>query len=349
MATKFANKRRLRKNRKARMRMGGPSKRPGNYITLARRRVNKARVARNIRVKHIVGAISDSYCTIKHRANRQIKAMEQVGAPNIYLTDTSADLRVFSGTQAAVSFAALNNTIVKTLLNNVTGTPISGLPRRMALQNAEYHYTLANNTNVPIEVDIYDIVPKRDILSSFVFTANLLSYPVTPYPEKYWDEGTNAQNSNAPGTYPSPANYLGGLPQDSQLFKEYFAIKRKAVVQLPCGGVHRHNVNIASNCLADDYLANATTSALVGRSSFVMFVVRGFPCFGTPAGGGNQPTTTSATIQVIQTVRVKYTWVQDLTYSLNAFIGLPSFSPADQKTVNTASGAIQSTDGTFVN
>jgi len=141
---------------------------------------------------------------------------------------------------------------------------------------------MTNNSNVPIEVDIYDLTIKKDILTSLTFNANSQAYTVLPYPEQYWAEGSNAQAGYAGNTYPAQANFLGSLPQDSRLFLDYFTVSKKTIVQLPMSGTHRHQVNVKAGKLLDDYLANSTTSGIKGLTTYVMIVVRGFPHLRNP-------------------------------------------------------------------
>jgi len=323
-------------NRPRKFKAGGPRNRK------AKRRGGRARVQR---IAHRMGQVSMSSQSLVHRKTRQVAAMARVGAPN-YWTDTySGIVATAAAFQSYGSFANINQTLAKALLGLVPGGTV-GTPKRMVIENAGFEYTMTNNSNVPIEVDIYDLTIKRDILTSLTFNANSQAYTVLPYPEQYWAEGSNAQAGYAGNTYPAQANFLGSLPQDSRLFLDYFTVSKKTIVQLPMSGTHRHQVNIKAGKLLDDYLANSTTSGIKGLTSYVMIVVRGFPIYAIPESPAPAAvTTSSASLNVVQSVRVKYTWVADVSFTTNANANISTVAPSFQNSFNWGNGAAQTTIG----
>lgn len=254
--------------------------------------------------------------TAKTHANPTVaRYIKMSGSPNIYSDQESAVLASKPNEQSSHSWSHLNVSRLKAIRNLIT---VTDRPVRYVVSEYQSIFTITNGTTAPMELDVYDITLKRDTLQS-QYTTSLGTYALGPYPDLYWKIGSQIQSNIAPAGS-QPADYLGTSPFDTDLFRQYFNVKKRSVITLPQGAIHRHAVLQKPNFVVTDaLLLNYNLTDIMGLSSFTMFVQRGFPTgdltSGTLLSGG---ALLNSGIALVRTLRVKYHWVDDINNSLYA-------------------------------
>jgi len=333
-----ANKRRLRKNRKARIRAGGSSKKPTyarkKRAAGAQRRRRAPGLALSSRVKNYGGQLSFSGAKHYHRPDVQVRTMERIGAVNQVVNQFQYTLTAAEGTQANFAFGMFDSDQLRALLANVAGPA----PRRVVAEGLTNEYTFSNYTNAPMELEIYDIVCKRDVYRSYDFTTAIDTYIPAPNPASYWNQGLNAQSGVA--TTATASAVIGSQPTDSQLFKDWFKIVKRTCVMLPQSGAHRHLVSIKTNRIIDTMLAGNPEGVACLReyTKFVMVNIKGLPVWHTTPVAVT--TIGSTQLGVVAVQRLKYTWVADYQYNASLNQTLNAGTAVNSIIWNQGSGAI---------
>jgi len=178
------------------------------------------------------------------------------------------------------------------------------------------------------------------------FTANGISYTVVGAPSDYVNVGLLAQQGGSQSSPPVPLPFysLSCVPTDSQLFKDYFTIKKKTRVFMAPGACHKHVVNIKTNRLLDEYLVPTTHSAMKGFGSFTMAVVRGMPVW-DGENAGITATTCSTAIQWVKSERIKYSYIADTSYTSLFGSSLSQIPAANQQFVSPLNGTVVNVEG----
>jgi len=277
-----------------------------------------------------------------------VRGIKMIGSPNIYMNQNSFNLSTAPGLQAAWSAAHMAVPLLQVVRNDITditASPAGGLPIRYVVESYQSLLTMTNSSNTPIEVDIYDLTLKRDLSQTGTYTTSLGTYQLTPAPDALWSTGVRLGAGQQP--FPNPtevSQVIGSSPFDSQLFRDFFHVKKRTMVSLPQGAVHRHQVLAKPSYLVQDsFLQNSVANGILGLTGFTMFVVRGYPSTGTEQQEPPVPftTTTPASLSIVQTIRVKYSWSQDFSNSIYWKNNLPAFQPP---ILNIGSGAVDAYD-----
>lgn len=113
----------------------------------------------------------------------------------------------------------------------------SYMTRRFMVKHVRAKYTLKNATNIPIEVVLYDIQPKRDIQTVS-----------GQDPISMWNSGISNQSVNITGgavdANAMVSRFPGSTPFQSQMFCQYWTVKKKTSFILHAGSEHCHYVNL---------------------------------------------------------------------------------------------------------
>lgn len=323
-----APKRRMRKARKAKV----ASKRPRTYRKTARTIRPKGRsLLASRRVRNVAGQLSFSSAGHYHRAVKLISSMKQLGTMNNIVNQSSIILTSASGLQNQYSYAMFDTTQLRQLLSNLTTL----VPTRLCVNALTNEYSITNFTNSPIEVDIYDIAVKRDVYVGYDFITSTDTYIPATNPGSYWNQGLNAQRGVA--TTSTSSQVIGSNPTDSQLFRDWFKITKRTTVLLPISGAHRHIVNVKTNRIIDTMLAGVQENVFALRefTKYVMFNVRGMPVYDSV---GPNTTTSAAQLGVVAVQRLKYTFIQDFSFTSQVNQGLPTPASITTTSFNWGSG-----------
>lgn len=288
---------------------GGPRKRP---IFAGRKMASN----RPQRVQATGGQITSSVSTLSHRPSKQVIALKRIGAPNHFTTNTSDFHECAAGFQGQWGYKWLDNSSLVNLRGTIGAVGTGSY--RFCVESFTVECLLTNTTNAPLELEIWDLVLKKDIQAVMTYTQPTLgSYTLLDTPDQYWKQGSLIDAGLAPATSPPNSTFLGSSPYDQQLFRDYFKQVKKTIVMLPQGACHRHLVTRKTNRVIDDaFLRQGAISGHKGLTTYTMFNVKGFPCgsaFADPPPGGVEVTTTAGQISVVNTYRYKYTWVMDVS------------------------------------
>lgn len=289
------------------------------------------------RIKQSGAELSFSAAKHYHKPDLQVRAMERVGAVNNIVNQTQYTLTAPEGLQVNYAFGMFDTEQMREILN-YSGT-VSAIPKRMVVEGLTNEYTISNFTNAPVEVDIYDIVCKRDIYRSYDFTTSADTYIPAPNPQSYWNQGLNSQSGVV--TTATGSAIIGTNPTDSQLFKDWFQIVKRTTVMLPQAGAHRHIVSVKTNRLVDTMLLGnpENVAALKDYTKFVLVNAKGLPVWHTTPVAAT--TIGSTQIGVVAVQRIKYTFVQDFSFNTLLNQGLFTGSAANSIIWNKGAGAIQ--------
>lgn len=297
----------------------------------------KTGVVRPRRIKSVIGQLSQSAYRLGARVNPQVRALKRVGAPNISVNQRVYQLNVAAGFQQSLSFFHWSIPEVETIIATVPQATTTG-PTRCVLESAQNQITFTNSSTASAEVEIYDLVLKKDLLVAPNFTVNGQTYSPQAVPSSYWNVGANA-SEGATGTQSPPASHIiGSSPFDSLLFKDYFKVHKRTSVMLPQGATHRHSVLIKPSRLINQFeLPGNSTGAfgMRGLTVFTMLVAKGVPISDTAS---TVPTTANVLLDCIQGIRYKWTWVADTSSTGYYQDTLTSPVTADTALLNIGSG-----------
>lgn len=311
----------------------------------------RRRVVRKAPVKSIQGRsgqVTFSSAYHKHTASAAMRGHKLMVPPQIYSLSSSGSISAGPGVQSYFNRTNLSQQTLRAIMNQVkaasgTGGANAGICRAV-IRGVTEEFLYSNSTNASMELDLYDIILKRDLPATLSFNANIYTYTATPDPANYIAVGLLAQQGADPATPPFPEPYtcLSAQPSDSRLFNDYFKITRKTRVFMAPGATHKHVVNINTNRIVDEVLASATISGRAGFTTYTMALVRGMPV----AVNDSDPTTNSLSLLCVNSQRVKYSWISDTTYGSIFGTALNSVaSSASQAFVNPLDGQVDNVQG----
>jgi len=293
-------------------------KAPARRRAPARKRAPRARRARMaVPGKLIIsqpGSQTQSLFTHGSGKVRLRKGMDAMGVPSYYVFNKSYTIQPVAGTQG-VSSVGIWNSVPD--MNNMSSEvqvcanhPIAAdTPVRFCVRSVKAEVMFTNSTNVGCVMDIYDIQCKRDTpLKAITGVPYDVSDPVSA-----WILGSaNQETATLPAGYTSGAYFPGALPQDSQLFKDYYKVISKKSIALGAGASHQHAVHLKHPRLLDVNESGVETSYLVGVKGFTFFtmvVIRGQVASSAGAGGGNPSQNSTVLVRAVATERYEYQWV----------------------------------------
>lgn len=273
------------------------------------------------------------------KISARVKAMRRVGAPDVIMWNGGFQCGSSQGKQAFYGFNSLNQNHVKAILSIVGG---QAAPNQALIENAISELSLTNITNTSAEVEIYDIVFKRDVPNAISWVNNSITYTVSTgeVPDMI------AQGVNAASGAPSIADNsdtVGISPYDSQVFKAYCKVVKRTHVMLGSGATHRHQSLVNVSKVALQTVAGQDGIELTKGYAFCTLIkVNGAPAYIPTGEYSTLGTPSDITLQAVYTLRVKYTYVQDVTSNLviNDAVGDTLDSPA-ATTRNPGSGALE--------
>lgn len=368
------------------LRKRGGRRRP----SAAKRRLNKARksMPKRQHLQSSLGGLSiDRFVSVK-RPNRLAATIKKVGQPNFINVVYPGVLQVEGGLQGASTWylncgndlrriwASIQQQYVNkqasTGAEYVSSAPdptpgvVSNASFRVVLESATSFLNIANTSGTPANVELYDIVAKRDIGQvPLNFQGQLATGPqligqgsLVLDPGYAWFLGMANEKTTATGyesaalTEPPGYQNLGSTPYQSKLFKDYFKVVRKTNVSLPIGGTHKHYVDLKPNFVFDNDIM-AQNNVYAGTSFFTMIVASGVPVVKCPGNTGpdyplanfkGDATTSAVSLSIIQQVRYKWTWVEDGRENIYFANYINTGNPAGGQTIQPAMVKISDAD-----
>ena len=133
---------------------------------------------------------------------------------------------------------------------------------RLWMESIISQITIKNQTQIPTEISIYDIVSRRD-MSSNVDSSPYDRFNKGLFPESAFAQG-DADLTADPGLY---STQIGATPFQSSNFCEFFHVKKVHKIVLHAGTEHIHNVHLKPRMA----LNRAVTSLLFQRRHVTYF------------------------------------------------------------------------------
>jgi len=275
----------------------------------------------------------------KRRLPARVKVMKMVGAPDSYIWNGGFNCNVGQGLQEYYGFNSVNQGHLEDMLA-ISGNQTA--PNRLCLENAIATLGLTNITNTSAEIDIFDIIFKRDVPTALAVPLAANTYIVNAGDvAQLINEGINAARSLAPGA--SGSATIGTNAWDSQFFKEYCTVVKRTRVMLASGASHRHTSSVnLSKVIAQSVGGDGGTAVFRGYSFCTLVRINGAAAYIPSGDQATNGTPADITCQAVFSLRVKYTFVQDVNSSVTVADDLGNnFTAPAATTRNPGSGALE--------
>lgn len=310
----------------------------------ARRRRYRRRPAARKTVQVVntpLGGSSSSLWTYggKRRLPARVKVMKMAGAPDTYVWNGGFNCDVGQGLQDYYGFNSVNQGHIKNILD-IAGNQTA--PNRVCLENAIATLSLINITNGSAEIDIFDVIFKRDMPSALSIPIGANTYTVAAGDiAELINQGVNAASTLAPGA--SGSSVIGTNAWDSQFFKEYCKVVKRTKVSLASGASHRHTSSVNLSKVVTQAVGGDNALALLRGYSFCTLVrINGAAAYIPSGDEVTNGTPSDITCQAVYSLRVKYTFIQDVNSSLTVADALgTSFTTPAASTRNPGNGALE--------
>lgn len=296
-----------------------PRAKAGAGKASARRKYTRKPSKRSRLINGVAGGVTGSYWSIRGpKLSPRVAQMKRVGAPDIRQWNYGTTIICEQGLQNYASFGSMLQEQVTDILNRAGGN--AGNPNRVCLESSQTELTFTNVANCAVEVVLYDIKFKRDLYDLIEFTSNGGNYSFVPTPELMIENGIKAGAGIAQANNPDPSRYIGSSPFDSSVFKDYCTVVKSTKVMLPSGATHRHQTLSKLNKLINRSVGGDSNKlAFKDLTYTTLMYVRGVGAYATKPEPDpvSTATTNSALLNVITSLRVKYTYVSDNTFTLS--------------------------------
>jgi len=223
-----------------------------------------------------------------------VQSIKHVGQKQRWLYNQVNDLTAGIGSQAITLYAHAHQSILKKYADEYQNTPsaraqvVTGagvsytLPNTVAryvLESIRVNHTIANQTNAPARLIIYDIACRRDTPNDCTYVSPAgNSFLWNGAPQQAWEAGLNAATETVIPPSPPQNGQYGVVPTSSAIFNKYFRIVKQTTVSLAVGAVHRHSWSRTFNRLLDaSVYAQEELYGIQGITHFQMFVLVGAP------------------------------------------------------------------------
>lgn len=231
--------------------------------------------------------------------SQSVSTLFSVGSIEQWLTSTGP---TYTSAQSAVAFFSLNPNEYTTGSPAYTGGVIQK-DERLCLKYVSAEVELTNAEAIPVEVDLYWCVAKKNTIDNALSSWNDgLNYQRNSY-SVYGTGGPGIQGAGTTG-YPQ-AQIVGEKPYDSKLFRDFWKIVRHDNCIIAGNGNERINVGIDYNWVGKrDAINNAFNDGLVNvvNTMQCLMVCRGQVVADTTTGS-NVPTFAYSSVLSICTVK----------------------------------------------
>lgn len=247
--------------------------------------------------KHIGDNISYSRYRYYHKTNRFTDRLLARVAAKSEIENLSYQLTANNtATQALKSFNLLDGNQIWRILNDMIGLGVNEtLASRAYLTRVKDKYMIANATNMTQKVQIYDIVPRHDIMKTDDANHTIEAYINTGLTDI---GGSSAYNFDV-------------SPFKSRKFTTAFRVMKVHSFHLTPGATHQHIISCKSPTKLNPYrihnLGQTSATAtgpcyITGVTRFVLFVVNGTPVYAT-----NTSSVTTAPLECLITRETEWT------------------------------------------
>lgn len=329
-----------------------------------RKALRRGKLSKSLAITSVLGGFTHSRNKLSIPPTPQIKVIKAVSEPKV-LYYTSVDVvRSIAGKQAVGYvgyfkqfdlqsiyqnagtvtgvagglYGFLGNSI--NTVNIANGDPIQTntgiVPYRLVLDSliSEQQYT--NASSFPVEMEIFDVVLKRDLPTNNAITMYYGGTPANfapaPNPAEFWDVGLAMANGDGGGATKYNTVW-GSTPFDSELFRDYFKVLKRTTIALAQGSCHSHHIALQPNKLVDaNDCQNTDLAGIRGLTMFSLIVVRGTPSYNTATD--DRTATGIPAVRSVTTYRYKYHIMGDggntVTYTQLAGSLIPTAQAQEQ-------------------
>jgi len=303
---------------------------------------------RRLNVNCGVGEQSHSaYLNIQKKLDERCRTIKLITDEQRSIGTKGFSLSAAVGKQSAVSApSAAISDLANFIQDNqifYSGAPSIDAPVRYVLESARQTITFANASSAPAVLRLYDIVAKRDtqLANESYISPNFDTYVLgSMLPESLWSAGMSAANGLTYSDF-TLCNTYGCVPTDSALFNKYFTIKQVTTVQMPVGGVHRHQKNIRFNRFVDaSVYGQSNLNAYGGLTEYCLMVVEGTPGTQAVSEATVQSMSSAAFINCTLEDEYQFTWASPYQSCLSIVDNLGTAANANAIKVINAVGAV---------
>lgn len=248
-------------------------------------------------------------------------------APYHYVFNTTGNGTSLTGLQDAFTSVIGATSDLLSLQQTYTGG-VSGA-RKMLLESYDCEVSLANASATSCEFTIYDLIARKDCVTAA--TAN---------PKTSWLQGISDEISGAGVT---KYQQVGALPTQSDLFNQYWKIKKITKIELSPGGIHRHRTHMKPNrVIHEEYISNVAY-AIKDVSSAFLIVQKGQPTHDSTTK--TQIRLSPSSLDIVYSYSFNYKFLANAAVEWFSSNTLGTTYPVGEELVNEAVGQVQNVAG----
>jgi len=227
--------------------------------------------------------------------------LRKVVSPQTVFSNLTGNVSSAQGKQAVLAFAYLTKTELTSMETASAGAATS-VPTKYFLKVGKYVLRLRNQANTNCRMSIYDIVTKRNTVSTTLDN-----------PSEVWTKGMTDFGALTKET-------IGMTPYRSPEFNQYFGVNRVTTISLEPGQQHDHTVYHKYNRVVDSIqFQNNVGTALAGLTRFIVIVFHG--TLGHESLAASNVTYMPITVDYAAQSEYTYGWIDKTT---RAFTGTDS-------------------------
>jgi len=255
-----------------------------------------------LKIPGMAGAGTFSTFTVKRPLSSWNKGLAKNGTQSTLATSSS--LRTLSlvgqqGVSLPLEYNSAPNII--THIDSIKPNGTNSRTRKALIQDFQGILYMTNQSLAPLALDIYDIVPRRDIPGSG-------NNPTVEWANGMLDAGATVPNTD----FTNVNQVAGSTPFQSPTFCQKYKIMKVTKVEIPQGCTHEHRIHFEINRSINRELLYDLLY-VKGLSGMTMFVQRGFPVNNSDA---SQVTFSSTALDVVGTYKYNYTSISDAESSV---------------------------------
>jgi len=271
-------------------------------------------------------AAAGTYSTYTHKSplNKWNKGLSKSGTQSAYTDTTSGRFISTIGQQnPGLAMIYAQATDLRNFIQSVQpALAINTNTRKILMQDFQGIIYMTNQSKAPLALDIYDLVPRRDIPTS------------GNDPIQTWEQGLVDAGAIPTSGYSFNYNLPGSTPFISPAFCQKWLIKKVTKVEMPQGSTHEHRVHHEINRMINQEMLNDLVY-VKGLTGVTLFVQRGFP-----ADDGGTVSLASTALDLVNTFKYNFTSISDSVSTVNQLSHIVT-SLREQDIINVGSGQVE--------
>lgn len=190
-------------------------------------------------------------------------------SPEMYVSNFGYNAQTTTGLQGYTEVAYMEPGTLTTL----SGFQIY---KDLFIESLKAEVNMVNASESSNSLVIYDVIARGDLSSAGKNSS----------PGAAWSYGVDSEGGSA-----TDYKIIGSVPTDSVMFNKFFKIVQRTRVNLPPGGMHRHEVTYRPNRKVQGFWPDAAPYGLGGLTCYTLIVHYGQPAH-------DSTTTTSVTMDI---------------------------------------------------